>query len=153
MLLVAFITTKPLMQIAAKSGPTSIKRLIIFGVLLGWPLLTPSLAQSSCKTAGEMYLSLFIGCINRSMGAMRFSAFTYMFFFNFGCIVSLITLEFAKSGRKFTLPSLKELVTSPVWMGYAALLSVEEAVTEAVQVSINFNQFKVESSVAQGIAL
>jgi len=48
-----------------------------------------------------------------------------MFFFNFGCIVSLITLEYGKSNKKFSLPSPKEFITSPVWMGYVVLFAVE----------------------------
>jgi len=127
MLLVAFLTTKPLMSLAASAGKTSIKRMMIFVLLLVWPLLTPRLALETCRTPMEIYATLFIGCTNRTMGAMRFSAFTYMFFFNFGCIVSLLTLEYSRSSadRAISLPSVREIFKSPTWLGFIALFLVE----------------------------
>ncbi len=126
MLLVAFLTTKPLMAMAASAGKTSIKRILIFIVLLGWPLLTPRLALDTCKSPIEIYATLFIGCANRTMGAMRFSALTYMFFFNFGCIVSLLTLEYSRSAdRAFSLPTVREVIKSPTWLGFLALFLLE----------------------------
>ena len=125
MLLVAFLTTKPLMAIAASAGKSSWKRIAIFAILLGWPLLVPRLALDTCKSPLEIYQALFIGCIHRTMGAMRFSAFTYMFFFNFGCIVSLVTLEYSKSANNFSIPTIREAVSSPTWLGFIALFLVE----------------------------
>ena len=122
MLLVAFLTTKPLMAIAASAGKTSWKRMVVFVILLGWPLLAPRLALDTCKSPMEIYAALFIGCVHRTMGAMRFSAFTYMFFFNFGCIVSLVTLEYA---QKFSIPTVREIIKSPTWLGFIALFLVE----------------------------
>jgi hypothetical protein len=48
-----------------------------------------------------------------------------MFYFNFGCIVSLLTLEFTKSGMKFTIPPVRDLTTRPIWVGYGLLLAIE----------------------------
>ena len=122
MLLVAFLTTKPLMSIAASAGKTSWKRMVVFAILLGWPLLAPRLALETCKTPIEVYAALFVGCVHRSMGAMRFSAFTYMFFFNFGCIVSLVTLEYA---RQFQMPTVRDVIKSPTWLGFIVLFLIE----------------------------
>ena len=123
MLLVAFLTTKPLMKIAAKFGPTSIVRWTIFAVLLAWPLLTPPLALETCPTTSSKYAAIFVGCIRRPLGAMRFSALTYMFYFNFGCIVSLLSLEFSKSGAALT--SLASKLKEPHWIAFSALFAVE----------------------------
>jgi hypothetical protein len=122
MLLTAFLTTKPLLAIAAKQS-SSIVRLIIFAVLLVWPLWASTWAYDTCPTTVSKYASLFIGCVRRSLGVMRFSAFTYMFYFNFGCIVSLLTLEFSRSGANF--PGRKAMLRQPHWIAYIVLLNVE----------------------------
>lgn len=125
MLLVAFLTTKPLIAMAASAGKTSIKRFLIFAILIGWPLLAPRLALDTCKSTTEVYAALFVGCVHRTMGAMRFSALTYMFFFNFGCIVSLLTLEHSKSSSTISMPKLRDMISNPNWFGFFALLAIE----------------------------
>ena len=122
MLLTGFLTTKPLMGIASRTS-NHIVRLAIFLFLICWPLFASDLAMDTCPTALDRYKAIFIGCIRRNLGAMRFSAFTYMFYFNFGAIVSMLTLEHSKSGAK-PLP-LVERLRRPDWLAYIVLLSVE----------------------------
>jgi hypothetical protein len=122
MLLTAFVTTKPLMSIASKSR-NKLVRLAIFTFLIVWPLLASDLAMDTCPTALDRYKAIFIGCVRRNLGAMRFSAFTYMFYFNFGCIVSMLTLEHSHAGAKPS--SLKEKIMKPEWIALAVLVSIE----------------------------
>lgn len=122
MLLTAFITTKPLMAIAARSK-LPVVRLAVFTVLLVWPLVAAGWAPETCPSVMDKYMALFVGCVRRSMGAMRFSAFTYMFYFNFGCIASLLTLEFSKAGAVFR--PFRQLFRDPVWIAFGVLLLVE----------------------------
>ena len=123
MLLIAFVTTKPLMAIAAKSSPRSVFRYLIFAFLLMWPLWAASLAYETCPSTLSKYAAIFVGCIKRSLGVMRFSALTYMFYFNFGCIVSLLTLEFSRSGAVFT--SVANTLKQPHWQLFFILYVVE----------------------------
>ena len=123
MLLIAFLTTKPLMSFASRSGFAM--RLVVFVVLLGWPMLASGWALDVCPTLSSKYAAIFVGCVKRSMGAMRFSAFTYMFFFNLGCILSMYTLEFAKSGMKVSSISLSSALRQPHWLAFAVLVGVE----------------------------
>lgn len=123
MLLTAFVTTKPLMTIASKS-PNQFVRLSIFAVLIIWPLLASNWALDTCPTALDRYKAIFMGCVRRTLGAMRFSAFTYMFYFNFGCIVSMLTLEHSKSGAKPSV-SMRDILTKPHWIAYGVLLAIE----------------------------
>ena len=122
MLLTAFVTTKPLMAIAAKSKRNSV-RLVVFAILLTWPMLAASWALDTCPSVADKYLALFVGCVRRSMGAMRFSAFTYMFYFNLGCIVSMLTLEFSKSGAQ--LRPWRKMLRDPMWIAFGLLFVVE----------------------------
>jgi mannose/fructose/N-acetylgalactosamine-specific phosphotransferase system component IIC len=122
MLLTAFVTTKPLLAIASKSN-NQILRLGIFAALICWPLMASDWALETCPSAFDRYKALFIGCVRRTLGAMRFSAFTYMFYFNFGCIVSLLMLEHSRSGAKY--PSLKDVLTKSHWIAFAILYSIE----------------------------
>lgn len=122
MLLTAFVTTKPLLSIASKSS-NQLLRLAIFASLICWPLMASDWALETCPSALDRYKALFIGCVRRNLGAMRFSAFTYMFYFNFGCVVSLLMLEHSRSGAKF--PSLKNVLTKPHWIAFAILYSIE----------------------------
>jgi hypothetical protein len=123
MLLTAFVTTKPLMAIAAKLSQSSLSRYLIFAILLVWPLWAASLAYETCPTTSSKYAAIFIGCVKRSLGVMRFSALTYMFYFNFGCIVSLLTLEFSRSGAVFT--SLASSLKRPHWILFFILYAIE----------------------------
>ncbi len=122
MLLTAFVTTKPLMALASRSS-NQLVRIVIFAFLLCWPLLASDLAMDTCPTMWDRYKAIFIGCVRRTLGAMRFSAITYMFYFNFGCIVSFLTLEHSQSGAKPV--SLLQKVSKPHWIGYAVLVSME----------------------------
>ncbi len=122
MLLTAFVTTKPLMNVASKSSNIYV-RYSIFAVLICWPLLASDLAMDTCPTSWDRYKAIFMGCVRRSMGTMRFSAFTYMFYFNFGSIVSMLTLEHSRAGAKPL--RLVEHLKKPHWIAYAVLASVE----------------------------
>lgn len=134
LLLMGFLTTKPLMKKFSDSrdGSTagSLKRLALAALLLGWPMLASYFPLDTCSTVPRRYAAIFVGCISRSFGAMRFSAITYMFFFNFGCIVSQVLLEWVRDSKKASstsipIPSLWSIMHSPLGMGYALLLTGE----------------------------
>lgn len=134
MLLVGFVTTKPLLAIASANKSILLK-FSIFAILLGLPLLAPYLSMETCPTYWSKYWALFAGCVRRSMGTMRFSAFTYMFYFNFGCIVSMLTLEFSREGAIFK--TLRETVVQPHWVAFSVLFAVE--LYFAIPVIQNYN--------------
>jgi len=123
MLLTAFCTTKPLLSLASKSKSVLL-RIGIFAILLGLPLLAPYLSMETCPGYWNKYWALFAGCVRRSMGTMRFSAFTYMFYFNLGCIVSMLTLEFSAQGAIFK-SSVIHTLRQPHWIAYSALFAIE----------------------------
>lgn len=129
LLMLGFLTTKPLMKKFAdwegSSLISSLKRLLIAIILLGWPMIVSYYPLETCNTSSSRYAALFVGCIRRSFGAMRFSAFTYMFFFNVGCIVSQLLLELVGKSRKIVLPSLKSMILTPLGIGFIALLAAE----------------------------
>jgi len=85
-MLLGFLTTRPALDFARGSSPKI--QLAVYTALVAWPLAISAFPLSSCPTATDKYVALFLGCTKRSNGAMRFSAFSYMFFFNFGAIVS-----------------------------------------------------------------
>lgn len=134
MLLMGFATTKPLLAIAQKTK-SEWARVGIFALLLGWPLLAPYLSMETCPTYWSKYWALFAGCVRRSLGTMRFSAFTYMFYFNLGCIVSMLTLEFSKAGA--VCRSIRETLMQPHWIAYGALFAIE--IFFAIPVLMNYN--------------
>ena len=118
MLLMGFLITKPLMHVAVRSG--LFVRLCVFAILLGLPLLSPQFALEACSTLPERYSAVFLGCVKRAMGAMRFSAGTYMFFFNLGCIVSMYVSEYR------TGPSL-QMLRKPHWVAFLTFFAIEFA--------------------------
>ncbi|KAF4669630.1 hypothetical protein FOZ61_003557 [Perkinsus olseni] len=93
-LLMGFLSTKPIIEFSMRyRHKRPIARLVLFAFLLGWPLVLSTYNLTQCQTLGERYLSLFVGCRPLVFRATRFPAVPYMFFFNFGCIVSQLLLE------------------------------------------------------------
>ncbi|KAF4676192.1 hypothetical protein FOL47_006583 [Perkinsus chesapeaki] len=97
-LLMGFITTKPIIEFSMRyRHKRAIARLVLFLFLLGWPLVLSSFNLHHCQNVGERYLSLLVGCRPLEFRATRFPAVPYMFYFNFGCIVSQLLLEYTES--------------------------------------------------------
>ena len=97
LMLMGFFTTRPALDFA-RSSPIS-RQLFIYTILLGWPLIVSLYPLATCPTVKDKYYALFLGCIKRSSGAMRFSACSYMFFFNLGAIASETVTSYIKNRR------------------------------------------------------
>ena len=101
LMLIGFLTTRPALDFA-RTSPIY-RQLAIYTTLLAWPLILSLFPLATCPTVADKYYALFFGCIKRSSGAMRFSAISYMFFFNLGAIASETVTYYIKHR---TLPRL-----------------------------------------------
>jgi hypothetical protein len=84
--LMAYFTTRPLLN--NQNANSDWYKLGVYTFLLVWPLVGSYFALTTCASTGETVAALFVGCLKRTPGAMRFSAVSYMFFFNLGSIVA-----------------------------------------------------------------
>jgi hypothetical protein len=113
MMFMGFLTTRPALDYARSAAPHI--QVLIYTALVAWPMTMDVFALKTCPTVADKYYALFFGCIKRSSGAMRFSAISYMFFFNFGAILSETVSAFIK---KRSVPRL-------VIAFFSALLFIE----------------------------
>ena len=116
MLGIGFLTTKPLLDRSRELS--HVRKLFIYLGLLVVPLAGAAFNLDTCESLSERYAALFIGCVRRSMGAMRFSAISYMFYFNWGAVASEILRDWVNGG--LTL-STKRMYSAT----FAALLAIE----------------------------
>ena len=113
LLLLGALTTGPVLRVV-KNKHIYVK-LAVFGMLLLWPLVFAqysfNISSNSdgsvldCQSKTGRYAALFVGCSPQTFKATRFPAIPYMFFFNLGCIASMVLLEFS-----LTLPSRNQPV-------------------------------------------
>ena len=102
LLLMGFVSTRPALSTRLEDPK---KQLIVYAMLLIAPLGLGGLNMDVCGTPGERLAGLFLGCIDRKPGSMRFSAVSYMFFFNLGAIVAH---ELAGVSSLREIPTLKK---------------------------------------------
>ena len=152
LLLMGALTTGPMLRFL-KNANTLLK-LCGFALLLYWPLqlANEGFRVIDCNTASGHYWSILFGCAKQTFTCTRFPAIPYMFFFNFGCILSFISLEISKwlssgnesvdeastSGSDTAEPRQRKFNWLPYTLFFSALISLE--VYYAIPLFIHSNE-------------
>lgn len=98
MLLMGMLTTGPLLKLAdkcSKTTPINAMTLVVYIVLLSWPVLLSGIHIERCGSeAWRRYATMLFGCEGRiAFAAQRFSAISYMYYYNTGAVLSHLTMK------------------------------------------------------------